>query len=704
MRCAAPLRYKMRYKIRRPLLILCLLAGLTAVGCSDDEENSSSNNAQADAGTDTSSVDVSTDDGSSQDGTGGDGSDGEDFVQVNCDDLQPEHCALPWPSNLFLKPDTDRATGYTLNFGATTLPASRDGIQTEPDAWRRMDGYGPGTPLLTYFEDLDISQMATESTIAESLEDDAQVVWLEVDASGSVTRKIPYFAEFDTRSGTSDEADRLLYVRPGVILKEGTRYVVAFRNLKTTGGADIEPSAVFAKLLAGEGASDDALKARQAGFDDVFGVLDSEGITKDELVLAWDFVTASGEALHGPMLSMREQGFEAAGESGPELVVTKVEEHTEEENDSWWLEIEGTFDSPRYMKDANIGQAPGSVFNLGEDGLPAQNGTHTQRFWLYIPHSARDSSPHGLIQYGHGLLGKGSQTGGGHNGKIANDHKFIFFGTSLAGMSDEDVTGAINALGNMNAFPYLADRLHQGMLEFLLLARSMRERLPGMEEMTSRDIVVNSDELFYSGISQGGIFGGTYMALSTDVTLGHLGVPGNNYSTLLHRSVDFNGYATIMNSKYPNPADQVVGLQAYQLLWNQTDPVTYLRHISEEPFAGTPTHHAIFAPAKGDYQVSVMTNEIAARSGIGIELMENYGHDVDLVDAQSYPYTGSGVVLYDFGNPWPAPGNVPPLEDEVLGDPHGKPRRVDAHNEQMVHFFRNDGEIIDVCGGAPCEF
>lgn len=684
----------LRWNIRRPLLIVCLLVGLAAVGCSDDEETPNDNNEQPDAG-----ADVATEDGEGDDTTGGDG----EFVQANCDDLQPVHCSLPWPSNQFLKPDETRTTGYILSFGAETLPASRTGVQTDPDNWWRLDGYGLGTPLLVHFEELDISKMATEVAIADSLKEDAQVVWLEVDEDGAVLRKIPYFVEFDTRSQVRKEEDRLTYIRPGVILKEGTRYVVALRNLKDNSGAAIPASEAFAKLRDGDTGADATLKARQAQFDDIFGVLASEGIEKADLTLAWDFVTASSDALHGPMLSMRKQGFEIAGEAGPELIVTDVKENAEDEHDHWWLVIEGTFDAPRFMKDVTIGSIPGAIFNLGEDGLPAANGVHTQNFWLYIPHSARDASPHGLIQYGHGLLGKGTQTGGGHNGKIANDHNFIFFGTSLAGMSDEDVPAAVNALSNMNAFSYLADRLHQGILEFLLLARSMREQLPALEEMTSRGIVVNADELFYSGISQGGIFGGTYMALSTDVTEGHLGVPGNNYSTLLHRSIDFTGYAVVMNNSYPNAADQVVGLEAYQLLWNQTDPVSYLGHISTDLFEGTPKHSALFVPAKGDYQVSVMTNEFAARSGIDIKLMEHYGHDVDLVDAQAYPYTGSGVVLYDFGNPWPEPGNIPPDEDD-LGDPHGKPRRIDAHNEQMVHFFRSGGEIIDVCADAPCVF
>jgi hypothetical protein len=37
----------------------------------------------------------------------------------------------------------------------------------------------------------------------------------------------------------------------------------------------------------------------------------------------------------------------------------------------------------------------------------------------------------------------------------------------------------------------------------------------------------------------------------------------------------------------------------------------------------------------------------------------------------------------------------------VNGDPHGKPRAFDLHNEQMDTFFRT-GEIVDLCGGDGC--
>ncbi len=692
------------------MLVLCAsLAGSAA--CSDDPDGGANNSEPTDTGADAvldGGPDAEEEDAADAADATGDADaepDASDpYDQPDCDSLQPARCEFPWPSNLFLRPDEQRTTGYTLNFGAETLPVVEEGpttgLQTEPDPYRRLDGYEVGTPLMVMFPDVDTSEMAGERSIERSMEADSPIVWLEVDDNGDVVRHIPHFAELDSRADSADE--QVLFVRPAVILDEGSRYVVAFRNLQDTTGSDIEPSEAFAKLRDGDTDADEVLEGRQARFDEIFDILEGEGVQRDELTLAWDFVTASSDATHGPMLHMRDRGFEITGEDGPQIEFTTVKENTEDDHDYWWLQIEGTFESPRFMKDKTIRGQTGSVFNWGEDGLPEANGTHEQTFWLYVPHSAKDGSDHGLIQYGHGLLGAGSQTGGSFNGKIANDHKFIFFGTSLAGMSNEDNTSALLAVQNLNAFPFLADRLHQGMLEFLLLARSMRERLPAHDEFTSRNISVNTDELFYSGISQGGIFGGTYMALSTDVTYGHLGVPGNNYSTLLHRSVDFDPFFEVMRRAYSSPVSQAIALSTIQLLWSQTDPSSYLRHITAEPFEGNDPHYALFAPAKGDWQVSVMTNEIAARSDIDIALMENYDdeRDVALVDEQAYPYTGSGVVLYDFGNPWPEPGNSPP--DDDLGDPHGDPRQEDHHNEQMIHFFRNGGEIIDVCGGDGC--
>ena len=64
---------------------------------------------------------------------------------------------------------------------------------------------------------------------------------------------------------------------------------------------------------------------------------------------------------------------------------------------------------------------------------------------------------------------------------------------------------------------------------------------------------IDTSDLFFEGISQGGIMGGALTALSPDFTRGALNVNGMGYSTLLERSVDFDDYANIPNDGlYPS--------------------------------------------------------------------------------------------------------------------------------------------------------
>ncbi len=635
-------------------------------------------------------------------GDAGDGSDGGPTPSAErCDPLVPTVCALPWPSNLYLEPDPARATGYTLSF-ADSLPVNLDGDRVDPAPWRRMDGYGLGTPIMAHFPNLDATGLPDELAIGASLDADAAILLFEVGEDG-LTR-VPYFAELDQRE--ADPARRVLFVRPAIILKEATRYVVAFRELRDADGQAFAPSEAFVRLRGGDTEGEPLLAERQARFDEVFGLLEAAGVETDALQLTWDFVTASSDALHGDILHMRDEAQALVGEDGPELTVTEVVSYLAEDDGSGApvnpdvaLMIRGTFRVPEYMVPDEGQYASGWRTSRGEDGLPEPAGWREPTFTVRIPHSALDGTPHGLVQYGHGLLGGQGEVEAGYNGKIANAHDLIFFACDWTGMSGADVPLVASALVEMSHFRWVGDRLHQGVLEFLLLQRAMRQRLPQLPELTDRGVVVDQDELFYSGISQGGIFGGTVVALSTDLTRGHLGVPGNNYATLLHRSHDFEASLTLMNLRYPDRADQTILIALAQLLWDATDPVSYYRRLKADPLPGTPSHDVIVAPAKGDYQVSVMTNEILARTDVGIPLMAHYGADVWGLTEQPYPHQGSGVVLYDFGNPWPPPGNIPPEDD--LGDPHEKPRRADHHQQQMVHFFRT-GEIIDVCGGDGC--
>ncbi len=617
----------------------------------------------------------------------------------DCDPIQPDFCALPWPSNKFLQPANDRDTGFSLQFGATTLPASHQGVHISPAAFQRMDGYGVGINLIVLFPNLDATPLPNELDIEASLAPTANILLFEAGDDG-LTR-IPYFVDLDLRE--TDPLRRSLLIRPAVLLHENTRYVVALRDLIDREGAPIERSLAFQALVIGEGALHPGLADRVATFESLFADLETVGISRDQLTLAWDFHTASHQALHGDLLQMRDEALETVGVEGPELTFTEIVELTPEENADIAFEIQGTARVPHYMRESGpfLGYT-GWEINRGVDDAPAQNGWRETPFWLRIPRSALGGPPQALLEYGHGLNGTGAQCKSGHLGALANREGVIIFAGNMVGMSSEDVPGIVTLINDLSWFPWLADRLHQGLVDYLLIARGMKGRLAQMPWILDHNIQIDGEQLYYTGDSQGGIYGASVLALSTDTTRGVLGVPGQNYSTLLTRSVDFEPFLLVLGGAYPESLQQAVALAAIQVLWDRTDPSSHYYHLSADPHENTPPHRMIGATAKGDYQVPLVTMEIAARSATDLVLTDNYddSREVELVPSVGYPIEGSALVNWHFGNGWPAVGNLPPVED-AFGDPHGSPRKERAYQDQMMHFFRT-GVIIDVCNGGLC--
>lgn len=629
----------------------------------------------------------------------------------DCDPLMGFACSLPWPSNLYLAENDKTETGYSLNFGEKSLPATRRGVHISPEQFRTLDGYGPSSPILFHFPKLDRTGWAHELDMSASVQDnDAQALLLRVNADGTTTR-VPYWVEEDLNNPKVDE--RIVFLRPAVILEEGTRYIVAFRNLKDTTGAAIPRSEAFEALVSGLTSQDPELVGRQERFDEIFQILENNGIAKNSLTLAWDFVTASSSTLHGPVLAMRDAAIEALETNDGSLTFTEITEYQRDDASApnydarIAYQFYGTFQTPNFMKEDGLG----TILNRNADGVPVQNGWREEEIWVRIPWSAvgTDADPAGIIQYGHGLNGKGSQVRGGFNNRVANEYNYIHFGTDWTGMSEDDISSILAVVADFSNFRWLSDRMNQGLVEFVSIARIMKKHFATHPDVVSRDIQVEGDRIFYTGISQGGIYGASYLAISPDINYGHLGVPGLNYSILLQRSVDFDTFNTIVKSSYTTTTNIAMVLAAVQNLWDMSDPSSYVRHLSADPFPGNEPKAALFVPAKGDWQVSPLTNLIAANSNIGIALMPGWGQDVSHMgleetpyETDGQPYTGSAVVMYNLGNPWPAPGNITPHDD--IGDPHGTPRFFPAHQEQMIHFLENNGEVIDVCNGNGCNF
>jgi hypothetical protein len=623
-----------------------------------------------------------------------------------CDVLDASRCLLPFPNDRFTEADAASDTGRRVALEAASMPSNAAGSPIDPSEWNRNDGFSPGSLILTVVPGIHpaLTGVPPVTDIGRSLDVNSPIVLLDADTG----QRHPYWSELDANA--ENPQDQALLIHPAVNLEEGHRYVVALRHLRGADARVLPAERAFRIYRDSIPTYLPAIEERRPHMESLFSTLRRAGVTRLSLYRAWDFTVASEANLAERLLHIRDDAFASLNGAAPRFSVTGVEEFPEPQ---LLRRVRGTFTVPRYLTGTG---APGSRFTVGPDGLPARNGDIEASFICNIPRSAVGANgavvPSRLGVYGHGLLGSNSEVNAGNVRDMSLEHNFLFCATNWIGMSNEDIGNAVAILGNFSLFPTLADRVQQGILNTLFLGRLMIHAsgfssAPAFSAGAPARPVLDRQDLFYDGNSQGAIIGGAATAVAQDWTRAVLGVPGMNYSTLLNRSVDFDTYSLIFEPAYPNPLDRQLVLSLVQMLWDRAEANGYAHHMTDDPYPGTPAHKVMLHVAFSDHQVANVTAEVEARTmgaaarqpalapGRSLDVEPLWG----IPAIPSYPYDGSAIVYWDSGNPPPPPTNLPPRDGE---DPHEKPRRQPSARAQKSAFLRTGGAVIDTCGGAPC--
>jgi hypothetical protein len=612
-----------------------------------------------------------------------------DWPTLECDPLVPTHCGFPFPSNVFTAADPDSPTGRRLALSAALIPDGSKNVDNPPDLWNLADGFSAGQALLAHLPGATITGLPDPLTIERSLAADSPTVLIEADTG----ERVPHFAELDMAG--SDDERRAFMIRPVVRLKDATRYIVGIRGVVDADGAPLPASPAFAALRDGAAFADDAsIDARRPLYTDIFRQLGDAGMTRGDLQLAWDFTTASRDNNTAGMLKMRDEALEIVGEDGPEYILDTIDTMYSEEVAFY---IEGRMTVPLYLD--KVG--PGARLVLGPDGLPAMQGTGDFAFTVIVPYNAQ-LEPAPALQYGHGLLGSGrKEIAYDYRVTFANDYNYVLFAVDWLGMSEEDEVpiAAFIEAGQLTEFQTVADRNQQGILNALLAMRMVRGRLAKdpMLQVKNKP-VIKSDEGYYHGNSQGGIFGASYMALTTDVPRGMLGVPGQPYNLLLNRSVDFVDFWTLIQKAFPDPLDDQMVLALFQMQWDRAEPNGYSAYIRDNTLEGTPKHEVLLPVAIGDHQVTTLGAHLMARAIGGVVNISPTNRTIYGLEEVPGPHTGSAMIEYSFGLAPEPTTNIPADDGE---DPHGKVRRLGVAEQSLDRFLR-EGTIETFCDG-PCD-
>lgn len=673
----------------------------------------------------------------------------------------PGDCLAPFPDDWFTVADRRTPTGRRVHLQLDSMPANTKGVHIDPQWWNQSDGFPPGSTILVKVPGLQNQGAFTKTGLNDSanpgasLRRDARAIVIDARTG----KRQAVWAELDANAAT--DAERTLEIHPAKNFTEGHRYIVALRNLRTASGAPIAAPPGFRIYRDGLRSSQRTVNARRPRMEAILRTLRRAHITRQGLYLAWDFTVASTQNLTGRALAIRNDAFRRLGDTkladnkvtgkAPAYTISKVTDYTRctvadgqkcpaGTDRDLRRQVEGTFDVPCYLD--SPGCTSGGAFVLDKNGLPTppkDGNTDKAPFVCNIPFAAQDGTGvHKLLPslYGHGLFGDIGEARRSRNvHQLGDENGVVVCATDFQGMADEDISHAVGILQDLSGFHKLADRLQQGFLNFLFLARLLHHP-QGLAADAAFQLdgqpVIDTSQVQYYGNSQGGIQGGPVTALSPDIRRSVLYVPGMTYSVLLPRSVDFDdpsddaSFADVVFARppfaggggYAPTGDHPLILDLMQMLWDRGEPSGYAQQMTAHPLPGTPSHTVLIEMSIGDHQVANVQAQVEART-IGARTLRiaydpgrnalrdpNFG----MPPLGRLPQTGTAFIPWDIGplrtqdgktmgTPLPPVGNLPNTQGQ---DPHDYVIEHSPAIRRQIATYLKTGQIVDVCGGAPC--
>jgi hypothetical protein len=634
------------------------------------------------------------------------GSSGETSTPLapECNPLGGAGCLLPWPSSAYLRIDSKTPSSLRLDLPIGGMPVNAAGTPIDPaplDA--RWDGFSPTGPMLAMFpEGVSSDGLPSFKTPDDSLAPGSPIVLLDLDRG----ERAPFFAEVD--QNIVDPLHRALVIRPLARLHEKTHYAVAIRNtVKAADGGPLTASPGFAALRDGKTFDHPRFAGLASRAPEMFAKLAAAGVGKGDLVLAWEFFTASDAALQADLTAMRGAALTAIGDRGAGLGATPFTTTEVAGSAPGVHRYTGTFKSPDFLSN---GEMDDSVMSRDAAGAPLAHGLRDARFAAIIPACvATQPLPRPTIVFGHGLFGSSDGVlDDGFVQQLAEDHCFIVVAGNFIGLTFAQVAAAAIAVTDLNKGATITEKLPQSVIDFMALgalARGPMATAPAFRigGTAGGAPVIDPDRVYYVGGSLGGIMGNVLMAYDPSFARGVLAVPGGAWSLLFERSNAWTSLAPIVRSAYRDPDVYQLDVALFGMAFEPYDPITTAAHVIRDPLFGQSAKKILMWYSIGDCLVSNITTELTARTmGIGMigpSVKSPWGL------APTPGVFDSGIVVFDdHPTPLPPDTNVPPATDNGT---HGGINRKPAALRMVERFLLDDQKAADGCAlsgsPAPCD-
>ncbi len=614
-----------------------------------------------------------------------------------CNPLSTDHCFLPWPSSYYLKKDSSTVTGYRLNYPKEAMPKNDEGVYLDPGRFNLLDGFSIASEPVVYFKSgVSPEGLPSQKSLADSTTDKS-LIWIIEYKTG---KRIPLFAEIDANA--QGEYIPSLIIRPQVPLEFNTRYVIVLREgLKDGQGNPLEAPRPFARLRDGEPITSDLLRGMQPAAEEIFSMLERQHISRSDVLLAWDFHTASEKAVTSNLKMMVSDAMSKIPAEGPEYSVTETIEHPDAEKEPNLLrQIEGEMVLPSFMESDD----PDAWLKIDKQGKPVYRGGQRFSFRVHIPRCAlKADKPLPIMFYGHALFQspKGEMLSDAQK-QLINSLCMVQASTRWLGLSEPDLAFILeNVVREFSKLPRITDPMLQGHVNMHGLVKLLKSKSfldePAMQ--VNGKPVSDGKELYYVGISNGGNQGLAFLALSKDIERAATQVSAGWWSFMIRRSSNFPLFTLMLKRAYPDPLDQALLIVLSQHLWDYSDAIVFARYIKQKPLPGYGRKQLMMQESLYDDQVPNLATRAVARA-VGLDGLEPMINPVYGITGKEGPLD-SGYAQFNIHPPIiPPEGNIPAYKPSWKESAHEQLRFKTSAKKQMGAFLKPDGKVINVCNGT----
>ena len=314
-----------------------------------------------------------------------------------------------------------------------------------------------------------------------------------------------------------------------------------------------------------------------------------------------------------------------------------------------------------------------------------------------------------IVEFGHGLFGNRNEASDDYLLRMAQNEGYVLMAMDWRGMSTYDLLLVVKVLvSKPHQFESIRDNLIQGYGSKYALQHFARNALLSMDWFKFQTSPTDNNcslqfatkyksdvpaHVFY-GISQGGILGAGYTALSGVTGLidrSIIGSGGTSFALVMTRSRDFLLYDHLLLINFYTNRHVRMLLALVQMAWDSVEGSGVLAQPVIERYPATLLQAGI-----GDGIVSSYSSEVLSRAYNASMLVNNPSHVFGLPITKNIQFLNATLTEIMYSNEFNLISADNDIKKSMKNSIHLCLRRDVALNQQIVKFI-NDGIVTNPC-------